>query len=113
MIALRFVVGFIIPLAIIFIPIIALVLISGRRRPIDRGYFLMSVLGCFLFGLLGPVLATIIATYGLSFGSDPSDPLCVNGASIYIFFGYMITILGVPIVSIARYPPKRRLSQNI
>jgi hypothetical protein len=98
---------------VILIPIIVLVFISGRRRPIERGDFLMAALGCFLFGLFGPVLATVIATYGLSYGSDPSDPLCVNGASIYIFFGYLITILGVPIVSIVRYPPKRRLSQDI
>lgn len=110
MIVVRILIGFIIPLAIILIPIITLLMASGKGRGTDRGNYLLAALASFLFDLFGPILATIISTHGLSFGSDPSDLLCVTGAGIFIFFGYLITLLGVPIVAIVRYPPKRMLS---
>jgi hypothetical protein len=109
MLTVRFLVGFVIPLIIIFVPIVIVLMISGKTSRTDRPEYIMATLSCFLFGLFGPILATSISTYGLSYGTDPNDPLCATGAGIFIFFGYLVTFVGVPIVGFFRYPPKREL----
>lgn len=109
MAVLRILLGCIVPLAIILFPIIVLLWISGRSSRIGQAEYIMATLGLFFIGLFGPILATVVSTYGLAIGRDPNDFLCATGAGIFIFFGYAITLVGVPIVGIVRYSPKRKL----
>jgi hypothetical protein len=73
----------------------------------DRTDFGAAILGCFLVGLIVPVVATFLSAPGLAYNFGPDDPKCVTGAAVFIFFGYLVNLIGVPIAGIVLFPPKR------
>lgn len=99
--------GLIIPTLTIFTPLIILILIGRRKNRIDRTDFGVAILGCFLVGLIVPIVATFLSARGLAYNFGPNDPKCVTGAAVFIFFGYLINLIGVPIAGIVLFPPKR------
>ena len=63
-------------------------------------------MSCFLVGLIVPVVATYLSVQGFMFNRDPEDPYCATGVVSFLFYGYLINLLGVPIAGIVFLPPK-------
>jgi len=99
--------GLIIPTLIILTPLTILILIGRRKKRIDRFDFGAAIIGCFLVGLIVPVVATFLSARGLAYNFGPDDPKCFTGAAVFIFFGYLLNLIGVPLVGIALFPPRR------
>ena len=99
--------GLIIPTLIILIPIAILIVIGRMKNKIDRTEFCFAVLGYFLLGLFVPIVATFLSVRGLVYNFGPDKDVCATGAGVFIFFGYQINLIGVPIVAITLFPSGR------
>jgi uncharacterized BrkB/YihY/UPF0761 family membrane protein len=95
-----------IPSVIILVPIVILGLIGIWRRRLKRIGFVLGILGCFLLGLIAPVLATAISAHGLMYNFSPDEPKCVTGAATFLFFGYLMNLIGIPLLGIVLFPPR-------
>jgi MFS family permease len=98
--------GLIAPTIIILMPIIGLI-ISRIKFKNQRRKFGIAILFSTIFGLGGPIIATIISAYGFSYGHK-QDSLCLTGVGVFLYFGYLITLIGIPITSFVLYPYKVR-----
>jgi len=99
--------GLILPALLIFAPLAILILLGRRKNRIDRTEFGIVIMGCFLAGLFVPIVATSLSAQGLASNFGPDDPRCVTGVATFIFFGYLVNLIGVPIAGIVLFPPKR------
>lgn len=99
--------GLIVPSLIIFAPLALLALIGRGRKRIDRTSFVFVIIGCFLIGLITPIVATIVSVKGLVYNFGPDDPKCATGAAVFLLFGYLVTLTGVPLLGVGLFPPKR------
>jgi uncharacterized membrane protein (DUF441 family) len=99
--------GLIFPTLAILTPLIILILRGRRKNRINRTSFGTAFLGCLLIGLVVPIFATYLSARGLAYNFGPDDPKCVTGAAAFIFFGYLINLIGVPITGIVLFPPKQ------
>jgi hypothetical protein len=97
--------GLILPLLILIIPIGLLIFVS-RLKKIESAEFGMTILGCFILGLIVPIVSTFVSANGLAYGHTGDEPICVTGASVFFMLGYMINLIGVPIAGIALFPRK-------
>jgi hypothetical protein len=82
--------GLVIPTLIIFVPIIILGLIRLLKKGISKIQFGITILGCFLIGLVVPMFATMVSAGGLTYNFGPDDPKCAVGAAVFFMFGHMI-----------------------
>lgn len=98
--------GIILPLLLIILPIIILLVIGRKRNNIGRVKFGLAIICCSLLGFVVPILATYLSATGLMYNFGPDDPKCVTGAGVFLFFGYLINIIGLPITGIALFPSK-------
>ncbi|MBT1705827.1 hypothetical protein [Chryseosolibacter indicus] len=103
----------IIPTITILTPLIILISIGRRKNKIDRVNFVVAILGCFLLGLVVPIVATFLSAQGLVYSFEADSPKCVTGAAVFIFFGYLVNLIGVPLAGIALFPPKHRNSSEV
>ena len=99
--------GLILPLLIIFLPIIILAVIGKGKKQVNRMEFSVVILVCSLLALVVPILATYFSVKGLMYNFGPDEPKCVTGAGIFLFFGYLLNIIGLPIIGIAFFPSKQ------
>ncbi|MBL0765314.1 hypothetical protein JKP34_08645 [Marivirga atlantica] len=74
---------------------------------INRKQFFYLLTLCFLIGLFTPYLATVTSIKGLSFNYESSDFRCYTGVVVFTFFGYMISLIGVPLIGIILLPKKK------
>ena len=103
--------GLIIPTLTILTPLIILIWIGRKKNRIERTDFGLAILGCFLVGLIVPIVATFLSARGLAYKFEPDDPKCVTGAGVFIFFGYLINLIGIPVAGIALFPPKQSIKK--
>ncbi|GAB3819207.1 hypothetical protein GCM10028895_17320 [Pontibacter rugosus] len=73
--------------------------------------FSLAILGCSLLGVVVPILATYFSAKGLMYNFGPDEPKCVIGAGIFLFLGYLINLIGLPITGVALFPSKH--SSNV
>ena len=99
--------GLIIPTLKILTPLTILILIGRRRNRINRTDFGVAIVECTLVELIVPVVATFLSTRVLAYNFRSDDPKCVTGAAVFIFFRYLIALIGVPIAGIVLFPPTR------
>lgn len=85
---------------------IILVMIGKAKNKTGRMKFGLAILGCSLLGLVVPILATYFSAQGLMYNFGPDEPKCVIGAGVFLFFGYLSNLVGLPIVGIAFFPSK-------
>ena len=94
----RLILSLILPTIIILLPCILFVLL----RLIIKTNILLKILiaGVLLFilGLFVPWIALGISVQGLMIGMPQGG--CVTGASVFYFFGYIINLLGIPILGL-------------
>lgn len=102
----RLLLGLILPLLLILLPVALLILVRLRCRGIKKGEFGLAIFGCLILGLIVPILATMIGSYGLLYGITSSRPTCITGVAAYFFFGYLINIVGVPVAGVVLFPRK-------
>lgn len=98
--------GLVIPTLIILAPLAFLLWIGRRKSRVSRTDFGVAVLGCFLAGLVVPIAATFLSASGLMYNMGPDAPKCVTGAAAFLFYGYLINLIGVPMAGIIYFPPK-------
>lgn len=98
--------GIILPILLIILPIVALVIIGRGNNKKGRVRFVLAIIGCSLLGLVVPILATYLSVQGLMYNFGPGDPKCIIGAGVFLFSGYIINIIGLPIIGIAFFPTK-------
>ena len=98
--------GIVLPLLLIILPIIILLVIGRKRNKIGRVKFGLAIICCSFLGFVVPILATYLSATGLMYNFGPDDPKCVTGAGVFLFFGYLINIIGLPITGIALFPSK-------
>ncbi|WP_276496595.1 hypothetical protein [Pontibacter litorisediminis] len=98
--------GIILPFLLIMLPVIILIAIGRKKNKIGRVKFGLAILGCSLLGFVVPILATYLSAKGLMYNFGPDDPKCVIGAGVFLFGGYLINVIGLPITGIALFPSK-------
>jgi len=91
----------VIPTLVIFAPLIILILVGSRKGKIQRIGFWFIIAGCFLLGLIAPIVATFISARALMAGFEPGEPKCITGVAVFLFFGYAINLIGIPVAGLA------------
>lgn len=101
--------GLLIPTLILFIPLTVLILIGRKSKRISRRVWVLAIIGCFLAGIIVPLVATSISISGLinNYGSD--EPNCVTGAGVFLYFGFLLNVISIPIAGIVLFPAKKLL----
>ena len=87
----------ILPSIIIMLPI---VLFFAYRMYINtnvRKKILISGAIFMVLGLIVPWIAAFVSSYGLTAGLPGNGPKCVNGVMVFIFYGYLINVPGIPL----------------
>lgn len=88
--------GLLLPLIIITSPLIAQIYFGKKaRRNGDLNAVIIIGIVILLAGLFTPVIATFISACGLSWNA--TEPICVIGAGSFLFFGYVATIITIPL----------------
>jgi hypothetical protein len=101
---LRLLFTIIVPLCILIAPILLLVAYHKTTKERSRKDFIVMALCSMLIGLITPVLAMMVSIYGFSIPDGTPDPYCLTGAGSFIFFGYFISLFGIPITSLILLP---------
>lgn len=102
----RILLGLVIPTLMILAPLALLLRIGQRKSRVSRTDFGVAFLGCFLAGLVVPIAATFLSARGLMYNLDPEATKCVTGAAAFLFYGYPVNLIGVPLAGIIYFPPK-------
>ncbi len=105
--SMRLLLGLIIPTLTILAPLAILIWIGRRKNRLNRTDFGVAILSCFLVGLIVPVVATYLSVQGFMYNRGPYDPYCAAGVVSFLFFGYLINLLGVPMAGVVLLPPKQ------
>ncbi|MBD8489696.1 hypothetical protein IFO69_13145 [Echinicola sp. CAU 1574] len=92
----------ILPTIIILTPILVFFVYRFNIKENIRQKILISGALLFLFGLLVPRLATFVSLYRLGPGTD-ENTRCAIGATVFFYFGYLINLAGIPILSTIFY----------
>jgi hypothetical protein len=93
--------GIIIPTLVVLSPFIVLLLIAWKKKNMRKPIFVIGLISSFLLGLIVPIIATFLSTKGLAYNFGPDDPRCLTGATVFVFFGYLINLVGLPISILA------------
>ena len=102
-----FILGILLPVLLSILPIILLIVIGNRNNKIGQLKFGLAILGCSLLGFVVPILATYLSLKGLMYNFGPDEPKCVIGAGVFLFFGYLINIIGLPITGTTLFLSKQ------
>ena len=97
------IISIIIPTFIILIPIIGFIIYRFRIKSRIRRKILISGLIGIALGLILPWIATFVSANGLAAGMPDNTPKCVTGATIFLFFGYLINLIGIPLIGLLFY----------
>jgi len=90
----RLLLGLIIPTLTILAPLAILLWIGRRKKRLNRTDFGVAILCSFLIGLIVPVVATYLSVQGFMYNRGPEDPYCATGVVSFLFFGYLINLIG-------------------
>ena len=93
----------IIPTILILIPIIGFIIYRFRIKWGVRPKIIISGMIAIVLGLILPWIATFVSAYGLAAGMPDDSPKCLTGAATFWFFGYVINLIGIPLIGLIFY----------
>ncbi len=93
----------ILPIIVLCIPIIGYLMYYKLEKAKTRKKVVLVGLAVFLVGLLTPWLATFVSLYGISHNLPSDAPNSLTGVAVFFFIGYLITLIGTPIIGIMLY----------
>lgn len=102
----------IIPTLLILIPIVGFIIYRFRITKRIRPKFIISGLIAIILGLILPWIATFISAHGLATGMPDDAPKCVTGAATFWFFGYVINLIGIPLIGLIFYILAKELDSS-
>lgn len=80
-------------------PIIGFIIYRFRIKQRIRPKIIITGLIAIVLGLIFPWIATLVSANGLAAGM----PKCVTGATTFLFFGYVINLIGIPLIGLIFY----------
>lgn len=100
----------VLPFCILIVPIVLLWAYHKSTKVYSKQDFLVVTICCFLVGLITPILAMMVSIYGFKMPDGSPTPYCLTGAVSFIFYGYLISLFGLPITSLLLFknPPQKK-----
>ncbi len=93
----------IIPTILILSPILGFIIYRFRIKKRIRPKIIISGLIAIVLGLILPWIATFVSAHGLAAGIPNDTSKCVTGAATFLFFGYVINLVGIPLIGLIFY----------
>lgn len=93
----------ILPFLIIVLPCTLFTIYRLNIKTNIRQKVLIVGIVLFLFGLIVPWIATDVSIKGLLMALKGSNSKCVTGAAVFLYFGYMINLIGIPFLGFIFY----------
>ncbi len=93
----------IIPTILMLTPIIGFIIYRFRIKQRIRPKIIISGLIAVVLGLIFPWIATFVSANGLAAGMPEETTKCVTGATTFLFLGYVINLIGIPLIGLIFY----------
>jgi len=90
----------ILPAVIVCLPNIGFLTYYKFDRSLTRKKVLIDGILTLLVGLFSPWVATFVSAHGISMERQPDELVCATGAATFLFFGYLITLLATPTLTL-------------
>ncbi|MCO6499256.1 MAG: hypothetical protein J5I47_02645 [Vicingus serpentipes] len=104
-----FILLILLPTLICVLPVLVFTLISLRfKSKIGRNIFISSSIAL-VASIIIPWFAVFVSVSGHSYGlPEDHEPVCATGAASFLFLGYLLNFIGIPIIGIILYLKKRK-----
>lgn len=89
----------ILPLLILFIPCILLTIYGIIIKKRIKLKLVIAAILFFILGLIAPWTATLVSARGL-LENLPEGYGCVIGSAVFLYGGYLLNIIGIPVILI-------------